>query len=43
MKKVLFALSLMFCMSFSVSDGYSKQDRPVVEKEKQFSISTNFP
>lgn len=43
MKKVLFSLVMMFCMSFAASKGYSKQEKPIVEKERAFSFSTNFP
>jgi len=43
MKKLLFSLAMIFCMSFALSEGYSKNERPIVEQEKQFSISTNFP
>ena len=43
MKKVLFSLAVTLCMSFSVSQGFSKQEKPIVEKERSFSISTNFP
>lgn len=43
MKKVLFSLAMIFCMSFALSEGYSKNEQPIVEKEKAFSVSTNFP
>lgn len=43
MKRIFVSLAVMFCMSFALSGGFSKKDAPVVEKEKVFSISTNFP
>lgn len=43
MKKLIFSLALMFVMSFAVSAGVSKETKPVVEHEKAFVISTNFP
>jgi hypothetical protein len=43
MKKLIFSLAVMFVMSFAILEVVSNEANFIVDYEKAFVISTNFP
>lgn len=43
MKKLIFSLAILFCMTFALTVDFTDKSSVSVEQVKMFSISSNFP